>query len=74
MKHMYVMTFGADDDVVYMPSYSMHRWTKYLANKIGMWSLICKNNDLAYMQGADPGSVHPNCVVDDFGNLVRVVQ
>jgi hypothetical protein len=65
-----IITFGQKESM-YMPTLSMHRWDKYLAPIHGTWSVICQNNELAYMQGVQTGNVHLNCIVDDFGNLVR---
>ena len=69
-----IETFGPDVEFFTARGATFYRWDKHLANKQGMWSVICHNNELAYMQGVTPGNVHIDCVVDDFGSLVRVVQ
>lgn len=36
-----------------------------------LYFVICKNLELAYMQGVPIGNAHIECFVDDFGNLVK---
>lgn len=40
-----------------------------------MWRYrVIANCELAEMQGVAPDRVQPVCVIDDFGNLVRVTE
>lgn len=59
------------DEAIYLRGASVFRWANLL-HRDGMYGVICTNIELAHMQGVEPGCVHLDCVVDDFGNLVRV--
>jgi hypothetical protein len=53
-------------------SMSVWQWDPWLrGKKDGAYFVICNNMPLASMQGVNPGSMHVECIVDDFGNLVR---
>jgi len=39
--------------------------------KVSNYYIVAANLDLAEMQGVKPGNVHIECIVDDFGRLVR---
>lgn len=60
--------------IFWTDAYGAYRWDSILAQKTGLWELISLNVDFDYMRGIDPGKVHTSCVVDDFGNLVKVTQ
>ncbi len=51
-------------------SYGAFRWDKHLYAKKGQWALISSQMEFDRMR--DVPSVHIDCVVDDFGNLVGV--
>jgi len=65
--HLYDFT-----SLFWTPSYSVHRWHNLLNEKPGTYRIVSENTALARMQGADYGDMHPTCVVDDYGQLVKV--
>jgi hypothetical protein len=50
---------------------SIWAWEPLMA-PVWRYVVICPMIDLAMMQGVPAGKVHPICVMDDFGDLVRV--
>lgn len=53
-------------------AYGAHRWDKYLFGRHGTWLLVSKSTEFDFMRGMRYDAVHITCVVDDFGDLVRV--
>jgi hypothetical protein len=66
---MNIRSYG---DSFYTPSYSAFRWGQWLPIRVGTWMLVCMNLEFDQMRGMKLDDVHITCVVDDFGNLVRV--
>ena len=58
-----------DDAGYFTPFYGVMRHTALMC-KPGFWSVISMCPQLAWMQGVQ--NAHMTCVVDDFGDLVRV--
>lgn len=59
-------------DIFYVgKGYSVYRWNPIFVDEIGTYKLISHNWELADMQ--ETKRMHPVCIVDDFGNLVRKV-
>ena len=54
-------------------SMSIYQWDTMMFKKNpANYFVLCINTELARMQGVEPIDVHVECIVDDFGNLVRV--
>lgn len=66
---MSIQSYG---DSFFTPFYGAFRWHEQLCGRVGMWALVGFNLEFDQMRGIKPDSVHIECVVDDFGNLVRV--
>lgn len=59
--------------LIYYSEKGLSIWSWYeLMAPMWRYIVICPHLELARMQGVSPGQVHPICVIDDFGNLVKV--
>ena len=56
----------------YTRSYGAFRWDAHLAGGQGQWFLVTMNYEFDRLRGVDPYGANIACVVDDFGNLVKV--
>jgi len=59
-------------DAFFTDTYGAFRWDRNLCSRPGTWYLVSLNNDFDRMRGVGFCDVNITCVVDDFGNLVRV--
>lgn len=59
-----------NDCAFWTDSYGAFRWDTHLQGRPGTWYLVSTCPDFDYMRGLV--SAHITCVVDDFGNLVKV--
>jgi hypothetical protein len=66
---MSIQSYG---DSFFTPFYGAFRWHSHLCYRPGTWALIGFNLEFDRMRGIENDSIHITCVVDDFGNLVRV--
>ena len=64
MKNHYHDSFFTD-------AYGAFRWDRNIGSRIGTWFLVSFSLEFDRMRGliSEP---HITCVVDDFGNLVKV--
>ena len=53
---------------MYNDSIYVYQWDKW-CERIGHYFVVCRNLELARMQ--ETKQAHIDCIVDDFGNLVR---
>ena len=52
---------------------SIYQWDDFQnMGKLGQYQVICPNLELMKMQGLDHTNWIMTCIMDDFGNLVRV--
>lgn len=63
------VAYSPKDNACYTPTCSVWRHDPLLC-KPGLYSVIARNLELAWMQGAK--EAHPACVVNDYGDLVAV--
>ena len=56
----------------YTRAYGAFRWDTHLTGGQGNWFLVTMNYEFDKMRGVDPYGTSISCVVDDFGNLVKV--
>ena len=71
------MITASNSEVSFMSNKTIcvYQWDKSCVGKLsGNYFVVSMNYELAYMQGVKPGCVHVECIVDDFGNLVRVAS
>jgi hypothetical protein len=56
-------------------SMSVWQWdTSMHGKKAGTYFVACNNLPLAHMQGVNVSNMHIECIVDDFGNLVKATS
>lgn len=60
------------DGTFWKAGYGAYRWDKTLYSRPGTWFLVSLNYEFDYLRGVK--SLHVTCVVDDFGNLVKVAS
>lgn len=56
------------------PTFAVFQWHSHLFKKPGNYFVVTNNTELSRLQGVKPGDSHVDCIVDDFGDLVRAVQ
>lgn len=66
------LLFSNSGDVFWTPFYGVYRWDRLMVTRPGTYAVITHNTELRHMQ--EPRCAHPTCVVDDFGNLVKVPE
>jgi hypothetical protein len=66
------VTYSHTGHFMSTPQYTIFRWHKDICPTPGTYRVVAVNHALARMQGAEWEDIHPTCVVDDFGTLVRV--
>jgi hypothetical protein len=64
------LLFDDTGDAFWTQWYGIWRWDKRMVTRPGTYAVITHNAELRAMQEAR--CAHPTCVVDDFGNLVKV--
>ena len=64
------LLFDDSGEAFWTPCYGVYRWDKHMVTRPGTYAVVTHNSELRQMQ--EPRNAHPTCVVDDFGNLVRV--
>lgn len=57
-------------EAFYTAEYSAFRWDQRMVERVGTWILISKSCFFDHFRGMQ--RAHVTCVVDDFGDLVRV--
>lgn len=57
-------------EAFYTAEYGAYRWDKHMVEKPGTWILISRACWFDHFRGFQ--RPHVTCVVDDFGDLVRV--
>ena len=71
------MMVDATSDVFFTPLCGIYRWKESMVTRAGTYLVVWLGEVydcimFARMKASDDGSIHPTCVVDDFGSLVKV--
>lgn len=61
-------------NVYWTPTIAVYQWDAICGGNLANYFVVAKNFELTQMQGVKPGNVHVECIVDDFGRLVRAAQ